>query len=141
MTWHLKDRELEKKLVAIDPEFINELTEAVDINLKETKGRFNHESTVDVELSIDDETAGTFRFFIDTLEEIPEYNPNDWNEYPKVTPPYKLMMRIDYGPSNSRGYKAFYKHFEKEDSWCLADGTPLAKMYSDAIARFRPWED
>lgn len=25
MTWHLKDRELEKKLIAIDPEFIDKL--------------------------------------------------------------------------------------------------------------------
>ena len=35
MTWHLKGRELEKKLIAIDCEFLTELNETVKEKIKE----------------------------------------------------------------------------------------------------------
>lgn len=35
MTWHLKDRELEKKLIAIDCEFLDNLNDAVKEKIEE----------------------------------------------------------------------------------------------------------
>lgn len=138
MTWHLKDRELEKKLIELCPRFLSALDLAVYLSddnencvLVEATRQKN-----DIELA-----DNVFYFCMDELEEVPEYNPKAWNEYPKVKPPYGVLMRIDFGKSNSNGYKAFYKRFEGEDLWCHADGTAMPGIYSDAIKRFRPWED
>ena len=127
MTWHLKDRELEKKLIAIDPKFLERINEGAVLkdNLR-----------MDTCMMITDHVA--VRFEAKDFEDVPEYDPDTWNEYPKVTPPYDVMMRADTG---GNGYKAFYKHFEDGDCWCHADGTVMPKAYSDAIKRFRPWDD
>lgn len=138
MTWHLKDRELEKKLIAINPDFVKTLTDMVEENLNQPNGWFDDKSITEVELTYNGDYLGMVSFLTYELEEVPEYNPDGWNEYPKVTPPYDVMMRADTG---GNGYKAFYKHFEDGDCWCHADGTVMPKAYSDAIKRFRPWDD
>lgn len=133
MTWHLKDRELEKKLIELCPRFLSALDLAVYLSddnencvLVEATRQKN-----DIELA-----DNVFYFCMDELEEIPEYNP----KASKVTPPYDVMMRADFiGGKN--GYKAFYKHFEEGNCWCHADGTVMPKTYSDAVERFRPWDD
>lgn len=140
MTWHLKNRQLEAKLIAIDPDFVKNLTEIVEENLELTNGWFNDESVTDIEINSNGHCIGELSFYTDTLEEVHEYNPKAWNEYPKVKPPYGVMMRADF-TGGKNGYKAFYKHFEEGDCWCHADGTVMPKTYSDAIERFRPWDD
>lgn len=137
MTWHLKDREFEKKLEEFSGgNFVNSLNREIE------RENIDSEFVVWVgfgrKLLGDDDKDNCLCFRADELEEVPEYNPNKWNEYPKVTPPYDVMMRADTG---GNGYKAFYKHFEEGDSWCHADGTVMPKAYSDAIERFRPWEN
>lgn len=139
MTWHLKDRELEKKILEIDPDFVKTLTEVVETNLKATNGRFNHESTVGIALEINNETGATFRFFIDTLENVSEYNPHAWNEYPKVTPPFDKDMRVEL--DDGLRYCARYHKFSDGCFWVGTNGTCFPKYLNDKVVRFRPWED
>lgn len=142
MTWHLKNQTLEEHLNAIsEGDFTKQLNnyypiiegEGVYISFGEhlygggydsKNGKKNYQAY--------------FPYW--ALEFIPDYDPSKWNEFPKVTPPYDVMMRADF-TGGKNGYKAFYKHFEEGDCWCHADGTVMPKTYSDAIERFRPWDD
>lgn len=134
MAWHLKDRELEKKLIAIDPDFVDNLQKAVEY----------HENDSTVFVGLGSGIAGRSRLIIEfrwgELEEIPKYEPNDWNEYPKVTPPYDVMMLIDLA-KKTYGLKGFYRHSKEGDCWCFADGSTVPTCLSEKIIRFRPWED
>ena len=138
MTWHLKDRELEKKLIAIDPNFVKTLTDTVEEKL--TNNWFNDDYGTDVELTYNGEYLGTVSFFTNRLDKVPEYNPHAWNEYPKVTPPYDVMMLIDLA-KKTHGLKGFYRHSKEGDCWCFADGSTVPTCLSEKIIRFRPWED
>lgn len=124
MTWHLKDRKLEEKLLAIDPDFIDNLNNSVEY----------HKENKTVEVGFGDGIGALSRFAAEfrwgELEEIKEYNPHDWNEYPKVTPPENELMRIVcYDGTCSAG--AFV-----DGEW-HEDGTDELAH----VIRFRPWED
>lgn len=134
MTWHLKDRELEKKLIAIDPKFVSRLDRVTKDALEfEGKGILvAGVEAVEVLFALD--------FSITELEEVEDYNPHGWNEYPKITPPYDVMMRIDLA-KKTYGLKGFYRHSEEGDCWCFADGSTLPTYLSEKINRFRPWSE
>lgn len=135
MTWHLKDRELEKKPIAIDPEFIDKLQR------KEGYGNYGFYLDLGGYVCSGDCGVPKIQIYLvrEELEEVPEYNPNGWNEFPKVRPPYDVMMRIEM--YNGLGLAGFYQHFIDGDQWCYANGSPLPKEYSNSVNRFRPWED
>lgn len=136
MTWHLKDRELERKLVELYPSFLDDLKFGVMnkgnrhcVHVECTRVRGNGDIPND-----------TVSFWDDELEEVPEYNPHAWNNYPEVTPPYDVMMLIDLA-KKTYGLKGFYRHSEEGDCWCYPDGLLMPKAYSDNVMRYRPWED
>ena len=136
MTWHLKDRELERKLVELYPSFLDDLKFGVMnkgnrhyVNVECTRVRGNGDIPND-----------TVSFWDDELEEIPDYNPKAWNEYPKVRPPYDVMMVIDVG-NKTYGLIGFYRHSKEGDFWCYVDGSAVPTCLSEMIIRFRPLED
>lgn len=135
MTWHLKDRELEKKLIAIDPEFIDKL--------QMTKGYGNYGFYLNLGGYVYSGDCGVPKIQIylvpEDLEEVPEYNPNGWNEFLKVKPPYNVMMRVE--THTGQGYKLFYNHLGDGDFWCDPNYLLMSKAFSDDVTRFRPWED
>ena len=135
MTWHLKDRELEKKLIEIAPDFVDSLNESLKL------GEYEENSWTYRVLFGPYEDCYKFEMHVydDELEELPEYNPKGWNEFPNVEPPYNVMMRIEM--YNGLGLAGFYKHFIEGDQWCYANGAPLPQAYSNSVKRFRPWED
>ena len=136
MTWHLKNHALEKKLNELVGK--NRFTEALNRecvcieNKKIIVVKFG-ENTGHVK--------GSFRCYFEKAELTNiGYDPHDWNNFPEITPPYDVMMRIDF-ENFSMGFKAFYKHFEDSDCWCYPDGVLMPKAYSDDVKRYRPWED
>lgn len=135
MTWRLKDRDLEKKLIAIDPEFVDKL------QIKEGCGK--HGFYLDLGGCVYCGDVGVPKiqvyFVQEDLEEVLEYNPHGWNEYPKVKPPYNVMMRVEtyFG----QGYKLSYNHFKDGDFWCDPNCILMSGAFSDSVTRFRPWED
>lgn len=138
MTWHLKDRELEKKLIELYPNFIEDLNfgcmnkgKRYYVTVECTRVKDNGEIPNDM-----------MSFYCEELEEVPEYNPNAWNEFPKVKPPYDVMMRIEF--ENGEGTKAFYKHcLDGSDYWFGNSRMAFSKnmLINNPIKRFRPWED
>lgn len=138
MTWHLKDRELEEKLIAIDPEFLKGLNGAVagflcDFSYLDTN------KTIRFMFCKEDLTElGELYFFLSDLEEVPEYNPNDWNEFPAVTPPEGVVMRVISicGQSAYRECAIFDEGAWKNER----DGKPTDLLLGE-VKRFRPWGD
>lgn len=97
MTWHLKDRELEKKLIAIDCKFLTELNETVKEKINEFSSDSLEEGDLITLMFCRDSQIelGKLYFLFSELEEVPEYNPKAWNEYPKVIPPKNVVMRCE----------------------------------------------
>lgn len=130
MKYRLKDRELQKKLDEIS---------GGDFSV-----RLNDEGKIDRSIKIcfclmDFDAHFDYEVYPDMLEEVQDYNPKAWNNYPEVDPPEGVLMRVEL---NDGGRKcALFHHFSDGDSWCHPDGSCLPKFYSDCVTRFRPWDD
>ena len=143
MTWHLKDRELEKKLIAIDPEFIDKL------QMKE--GYVNSGFYLDLGGCVYCGDVGVPKiqvyFVQEDLEEVYEYNRNGWNDSRKVTPPEDVLLRAKIFKKNYAG--GVWIDFEcliyKCTGWFkVRDFKPYGgRIVLDPgeFVEFRPWED
>lgn len=74
----------------------------------------------------------------DELEELPEYNPDDWNKFPEVTPPEGVLMRVE--TEGVRKFCGYYHTFAEGGCWCYQDGTVCSEATSKSVERYRPWE-
>lgn len=82
-TYRLRDRKLQQKL--------DELSHGAFSEMLKTMGRFLvKKQATNVQLG---ESRFTVTLFREDIEIAPEYNPNDWNVFPDVTPPEGVMMR------------------------------------------------
>lgn len=141
MTWQLKDRELEK-LLNKNNHPMHTFTD--DLNRKATrvfsdKWPFPMPSSLIVEFQRLDKngailTNNSLEFSIDEFEYISDYNPNDWNEFPKVKPPEDVWMRIE--DKDGWGTKAKWNG----DNWINFAYDTISCTPRDKL-RFRPWED
>lgn len=138
MTWHLKDRNLEEKLIAIDSDFVSRLDRVTKYALEfEGKG-FLVAGVEDVEVWYKDEVLFVLDFSITELEEVEEYNPHAWNEYPAVIPPEGVLMRVEaVGRSGVFRDCAIFKDGVWQSDM---DGEACDEFYAK-VKRFRPWED
>ena len=134
--FHLKDKELEEKLNELsDGEFLKNLYEDEDGHFVSHFGpRFTSVRSTKTE----EITRFLVRFWGGEVEWIPEYDPDDWNDYPDVTPPEGVVMRIEL--RNGLKFGAYFRHLEDGDYWCYPDGKIMPKAYSDDVVHFRPWE-
>lgn len=135
MTWHLKDKQLEEKLIGLCSDFLKRLDDGVYLKRKDE----NY-----ILVSFDRQKSGNYLdgnellFWMDELEEIAEYNPHDWNEFPKVTPPEGVLMRVETA-CDSETYREcaiFEDGIWKNERNGKADDDLYGK-----VRRFRPWED
>lgn len=139
MKYRLKDRELQEKLDAIsggdfskrlqDPAKSEEGFAVAYGDFPEING-LRH-------LSI---------FLADEIEEVPEYDPNAWNEWPLVTPPEKVLLRAeilteryDQNGPEPKGGRPRYRGCAKWIGYWDFFGDAHVSM--NETVRFRPWED
>ena len=81
--YRLKDRKLQEKL--------DELSNGTFSEMLKTMGRFLVEKpATNIQLG---ESRFTVTLFKEDFVIAPEYDPNDWNVFPDVTPPEGVMMR------------------------------------------------
>ena len=80
-------------------------------------------------------------FTPDEVEEIPEYDPRRWNEWPDVTPPIDILMRVEtYIPDSEdcpeEVLSRFCAYWDEHGRWVVGKEifTPM-----DEHIRFRPW--
>lgn len=146
MKYRLKDRELQRKLdEATDGEFSRRLQndrERMDgmiligcMGMIEDRRRHNHTKLQRM----------TLCFATDEIEEVREYDPRAWNDYSKVNPPEGVLMRVEcHDGSKACAQLRFFERegfCRPEGLWCDIDGTPWPIADSDAVVRFRPWDD
>lgn len=82
-TYRLRDRKLQQKL--------DELSHGAFSEMLKTMGRFLvKKQATNVQLG---ESRFTVTLFREDIEIAPEYDPDDWNVFPDVTPPEGVMMR------------------------------------------------
>ena len=130
MTWHLKDRELEKRLN--DLLGANEFTEA----LNQASSLIGIKSTITVKFGPNTgHIKGSFRcyFEVDELINI-GYDPHTWNEYPEVTPPEGVPMRVE--TNMGFGFKARFEHGD----W-LDNRNDVVGFDDGNVIRYRPWNE
>lgn len=123
MTYRLKDKELQKKLDDISRgEFSQKLNEGAKLNsiIGVFEVRFN--------------ICGVY------VEELREYNPNDWNNYPEVTPPDGIPMKTEFRWKEDKDIYRSCWMFE-DGKWRWMDGRDCLVEYGLKDIRFRPWED
>ena len=134
----LKDKDLEKQLDKLsDGSFSEELAKDV-IKLHDDSGI----PLMKVEFGPVVGKSMTRRFALvfeeGDIEDAPEYNPKEWNNYPDVTPPEGVWMRCEM-ESVEAGIIRFGAVFrdcaDDFGEWLDPEG---ARVHVD---RFRPWED
>lgn len=144
--YRLKDQELQKKLDEIsDGEFSKNLHKFDENHFASYWGK-----TIFFTINEDDdgeelEESKHIRepqfgvwFNIGEIEEVPEYNPNNWNNYPDVTPPEGVLMRVE--TTTSSKFCGYYHTFAEGGCWCYEDGTVCPEALSKSVERYRPWE-
>lgn len=72
-------------------------------------------------------------------EEVREYDPHGWNDFPEVEPPEGVLMRVEC--RDGRKACAKYRLFIEGGSWCDVNGGAWPEAYSQSVARFRPWDE
>lgn len=130
MTWHLKDRELEKQLIELDSNFLGNLNEAMyQFSLRENE---EGEDLIDVDMEIyrpPRYITAQLQIEKTDIEKIVEYDPHAWNDYPEVTPPENELMVIQC-------YDGTYVAGTFVNGEWHEDGTDELPN----VIRFRPWE-
>lgn len=134
MTLHLKDRELEQKLIELCPDFVNKLNDAY------SPFGFPKEKIVAFTRKDPDGSlrSNILRFWKDELEEVDEYIPDDWNEYPDITPPENVLMRIESVDDSNNVYHEC--GIFRNGLWYSEINGTVRYALDAEVLRFRPWE-
>jgi hypothetical protein len=133
--YRLRDQELQKKLDEISD---GDFSRQIEGNLQNIKGRGTTDADYRLffgELPGRYEIVNRFSMLLyeHEIEVFEEYDPNDWNNFPKVTPPDSVLMRVE-----TEGGRKFCGYFDYLDNcWHYSDGTPFD---IENVKRFRPWE-
>lgn len=94
-TYRLRDRKLQQKL--------DELSNGAFSEMLKTMGRFLvKKQATNVQLG---ESRFTVTLFREDIEIAPEYDPNDWNAYPDVTPPEGVLMLVECIDEDDKTFK------------------------------------
>lgn len=135
MKYRLKDRELQEKLDAISG---GDFSKRLQDPAKSEEG---------FAVAYDDfpEINGLRHlslFLADEIEEVPEYDPSAWNEWPDVEPPEHVLMQVEFKEKDKeRLYRYCWKWSGYE--WIWVDGRDFVSVNTDNLReiRFRPWGD
>lgn len=131
MKYRLKDKDLQDLLDQISAEdFSAQLKEVA--SFKDYPNPFARTRTIYFDLNHDTPVMLSVEITPDMVEEIEEYNPNGWNNFPEVTPPRNVLMRcvwVDLS-CNTLHYAARF-----DGSWRDDEGRIVA------VDRFRPWDE
>lgn len=140
MKYRLKDRELQKKLDEISK---GDLSDALEVCSAAVASALKRGKSTTIWFGVQPQLS--LEIASDMLEEVREYDPRAWNDYSKVNPPEGVLMRVEcHDGSKACAQLRFFERegfCRPEGLWCDIDGTPWPIADSDAVVRFRPWDD
>ena len=138
--YELKDKERQAALEKALPVFKKMLQHACENHRPKY---FDEHKSVAVFYSTVDGTWGSGEWMIelptDDIEVIKEYDPNKWNNYPEVTPPEGVPMRIEGQYAKRPELEYYGALMYLEGAWHFADTVEIADNV--IVERFRPWND
>lgn len=128
MKYQLKNRELQAKIEAIDPEFGERLSL-----------RFGRWEGDKYALLLPCEgVAITLKISDSAIEEEPEYDPSKWNKWPEVLPPKNGFYRVEYKEDNLTKKAAW---MWDGLVWNIKPGIFFILGSASNEVRFKPWDD
>lgn len=145
MKYRLKNKELQRKLDEISNG--NFSTQLQDVW---SKNEDRSVATFDFGDYLRDDSIWrkfTATIYEDEIEEVPEYDPTTWNEWPDVEPPRNKLLRteilterIDWDTPEPRGGQSRFKGSGIFDGteWYFYDATTRKE---GETVRFRPWDE
>lgn len=140
MKYRLKDRGLQKKLDEISK---GDLSDALEVCSAAVASALKRGKSTTIWFGVQPQLS--LEITSDMLEEVREYDPRAWNDYSKVNPPEGVLMRVEcHDGSKACAQLRFFERegfCRPEGLWCDIDGTPWPIADSDAVVRFRPWDD
>ncbi len=127
-TYRLRDRKLQQKL--------DELSNGAFSEMLKTMGKFlAKKPATNVQLG---ESRFTVTLFKEDFEIAPEYNPNEWNSYPDVTPPEGVLMRVEF---EFEGILRRNCAIFENGAWRITENGKASYVVTlDDVKRYRPWE-
>lgn len=132
MKYRLKDQELQKKLDEISGGYFSDAMKGITID-----GFKVFPNPIPFRLG-DDGPVAAIQLLSKDIEPYIEYDPNDWNPYPEVTPPEGVLMRVEFV------YDGILRRncaiFENGAWYIAADRKALYDFTIDNVKRYRPWE-
>lgn len=138
MKFRLKNKDLQVQLDALSggdfSRRLDELMTGEPVNLWA-----NMCGAKTVQVTFGETREFSVRIPFDDIEEIRQYDPHGWNDFPEVEPPEGVLMRVEC--RDGRKACAKYRLFIEGGSWCNVNGGAWPEAYSQSVARFRPWED
>lgn len=99
-----------------------------------------HDKSAVVTVYFEVEPVTSITLYKSGICEQAEYNPNGWNEYPAVTPPEGVIMRVEAGVNGDRRDIKTSAVFV-DGKWCEPNIKRDPSLIGAWITRFRPWED
>lgn len=146
MTWYLKDKELQEKLIAIDPEFLEKLNEKCERLNNNKDGDFPEYKPFAIVLDNGMNLILNGAY----VENVPDFDTKKWKIYPKDTPQERQLLMFNGKDKYGRKYigSAIFTH----GRWLIPNTTGLMEAeetYSGlnlcegylVEGLFRPWED
>lgn len=133
MKYRLKDRELQEKLDEISK---GDLSDALEVCSAAVAFALKRGKSTTIWFGVHPQLS--LEIASDMLEEVREYDPHGWNDFPEVEPPEGVLMRVEC--RDGRKACAKYRLFIEGGSWCDVNGGAWPEAYSQSVARFRPWD-
>ena len=135
MKYRLKDRELQRKLDALsNGDFSRQLAS----NKKRIFAELNFLKQMILWFRKSEGPFHALMITSDMLEEVREYDPHKWNDFPEVEPPEDVWMRVERCV-DGRTYHFAARYVpvgDSEDYEWLSE----ANLSID-VDRFRPWDE
>lgn len=134
MKYRLKDRELQKKLDEISK---GDLSDALEVCSAAVASALKRGKPTTIWFGVQPQLS--LEIASDMLEEVAEYDPHGWNDFPEVEPPEGVLMRVEC--RDGRKACAKYRLFIEGGSWCDVNGGAWPEAHSQSVARFRSWDE
>lgn len=133
MKYRLKDRELQKKLDEISQ---GDLSDALEVCSAAVASALKRGKSTIIWFGVQPKLS--LEITSDMLEEVREYDPHKWNDFPEVEPPEDVWMRVERCV-DGRTYHFAARYVpvgDSEDYEWLSE----ANLSID-VDRFRPWDE
>lgn len=133
MKYRLKDRELQKKLDEISK---GDLSDALEVCSAAVASVLKRGKPTTIWFGVQPQLS--LEITSDMLEEVAEYDPTKWNNYPEVEPPEGVWMRVEWRDG-------VVKHLAVARYEAWGGGKQFVwvsdKRIIREVDRFRPWDD